>query len=332
MRCIYCLAQEPAATFKGREHVIPQAFGLFDTDNFVLKCVCDACNAYFGKTIDLKLARDSAEAVDRVSVGLKTAADFRSLGRRSTSRVQILEGPAAGGNGYLVAARDGSDRLGFTAFPQIWVSARKTGPYERFDASDLPTPDALTARGYVKGAPLFFRTVEIADPAALLRSKGYTVADSDVTVSEPPAGLHAVENVLRIAEPEMQAIAKIAFNYLAATAGYAKVLDSAFDAARTFIRYGRSRARLRVYPFYNSRFVGTKGHYVSLSEENSLVVAQLSLLMRLQYFVVLAEGDNLPRIPSVAHRFHLETRSIVEIEPLPISRGRPVTPRSSRPD
>ena len=48
MNCIYCTQSQCKYT---REHVIPEAFGVFK-NNFVLHdLVCEKCNSYFGETI-----------------------------------------------------------------------------------------------------------------------------------------------------------------------------------------------------------------------------------------------------------------------------------------
>jgi hypothetical protein len=49
--CIYCGSAEPPR--EKREHVLPQSYGLFE-DNWVLDCVCDSCNQYFGDKLELK--------------------------------------------------------------------------------------------------------------------------------------------------------------------------------------------------------------------------------------------------------------------------------------
>src|SRR5262245_2467501 len=107
-RCIYCLEEKPPEAFTGREHVTPQAYGRFE-NNLALRCCCGGCTTYFGRGIDMKFGRDSVEAVVRVNAGLKSAQEFKSLGRRSTSYVEIQGGPYAGAKGYVTANRDGDD-------------------------------------------------------------------------------------------------------------------------------------------------------------------------------------------------------------------------------
>lgn len=49
--CIYCLNDRPPSAFNV-EHVVPCAFGTFE-QNLTLDCVCQDCNSYFGRTIEL---------------------------------------------------------------------------------------------------------------------------------------------------------------------------------------------------------------------------------------------------------------------------------------
>ena len=68
MICIYC-GQADRTRFRGVEHVIPQAFGRFGTETPTLDCVCDDRNAYFGRELDLLLARETPEGLGRCSRG-----------------------------------------------------------------------------------------------------------------------------------------------------------------------------------------------------------------------------------------------------------------------
>ena len=123
------------------------------------KCVCDECNHCFSRTIDLKLARDSAEAIDRINKGLKPAAEFESLGRRSTSHVEFMEGHLAGGKGYNVASE--GDGLGVIAFPQVWFGRSPDGPWDRFLADEVLSKAEMIARGYERGTSTYIKTFEI---------------------------------------------------------------------------------------------------------------------------------------------------------------------------
>jgi hypothetical protein len=144
-RCSYCLQEKNDAAFN-REHVIQQAFGVFDSNNFVLTCVCQACNHALGNSIDLSLSRDSLEAFDRYGVGLKAASEYKSLGKRSKTRVEFPDGPPAGADGYLIAPPDG-DALGVTLKPRIGFGRAPDGPFEWAPLDRLPTTQELIAKG-----------------------------------------------------------------------------------------------------------------------------------------------------------------------------------------
>jgi hypothetical protein len=64
MECIYCNAIEPLDFPK--EHVVPKAFGRF-RNSLTLDCVCDECNTFFGRELEVFLTRDSVEAA-RISL------------------------------------------------------------------------------------------------------------------------------------------------------------------------------------------------------------------------------------------------------------------------
>jgi hypothetical protein len=322
-RCIYCLEDKALTAFNGREHVIPQAFGLFE-GNLVLKCVCDDCNTIFGNSIDLKIARDSVEGIDRISAGLKPASEYKSLGAKSTTGFEFKEGPLAGGFGHYEANPDG-DELRVVASPQVWFGKSAAGPYDRFRINELPTKDELIARGYEGGSTLWLRTEGIDPEKArpLLEAKGFDMSHfPEGTETPPPNGRVLGETVARISHPEFRLATKIALNYLAAVVGSDVALRPEFDRARAYARYGEERGRVPVHCFENRWFVGRTGHYVSLSQAKDLVVVQLSLLLRVQYVVTLAVDAEQVPVVSSAHFFDLSAHKVTEIEPLELRFGR----------
>ena len=74
--CIYCSQTDPSR-FRGVEHVIPQGFGRFGSEMPTLDCVCDDCNAFFGRELDQLLARETCFAL--VEAGLP-AGDIAAAG------------------------------------------------------------------------------------------------------------------------------------------------------------------------------------------------------------------------------------------------------------
>ena len=326
MRCIYCLTEKDPTHFRGREHVTQQAFGVFDTNNLVLKCVCDDCNLQIGKTIDMKLARDAIEAVARVQDGVLPAAEYKHLGGRSTSYVEIMEGPLAGWRGFNVANAGGSD-IGIEPFPQVSIGRSEDGPFEvfRVDLDEVPTKEELVAKGFVRGDTLFIRSRGVDDLPALLTSKGFNVDGLVFASSDSLSGRRFYsETVTRVSHDEFRAVTKVALNYLAAVVGAQQARLPEFDSARNYVLHGLERGRVRVYAYENRWFLGRRGHYVSLTRVDDMIVAQLSILLRVQYFVVLAENAADMPFKSSAHFFDLDARRISEIEPLPPIPGRPL--------
>src|ERR1019366_4334607 len=240
VRCIYCMVEKSAADFN-RDHVIPEAFGLFE-GNFVLACVCTACNQFFGDTVELKLARDSIEAHDRVRVGLKDARQFQALGKRSTTYVEFgTDSPAPGAHGYLVPPKEGPD-LAVTVKPRVGFGHSADGPFDWRPIDQLPTKDELAALGVRKGEPLYMQTqgeAPIEEFQSALATKG--IPFSVTSEVPPPAGAAHVEVVYTLARPEFRALTKIALNYLAAVAGSDVAREPWFHQARRFARYDEGK-------------------------------------------------------------------------------------------
>ena len=100
MKCIYCLEEKTATSFTKTEHVIPQSFGVY-RDNFTLNnIVCDTCNQFFGDQLELALARDTIEGIQRFEHSLKDKKDFKPFGKESRLVIQLPEGEFKGSFAY----------------------------------------------------------------------------------------------------------------------------------------------------------------------------------------------------------------------------------------
>jgi hypothetical protein len=320
-RCIYCLEDKPIAAFN-REHVIPQSYGRFDGNNLVLDCVCTSCNTEFGKTIDEKLARDSIEAIERVRIGLKKAAEYRSLGRRSTTEVAFdLEGPMRGARGYYVPGEEG---LGVTPLPQIGFahSVEETPVWYRIP--DVPTKEWFIENGYPRGTTICIRTwgMPIDQALDVLESRGFARHHNVEEVQAPPRT--TVKVVAIISRPELRAVTKIALNYLAAVTSPAIARMSQFNEARRYARFDVDPSRPAVEVAANPWIVDgpngepAMGHYISLSSRGGRVTAQVSLLLRMRYLVTLDDGGSMiPFDASSAHFFDLDTKTVSRIRSPP---------------
>jgi len=91
--CIYCRCEDQEFD---REHVIPEALGVFEPISFILyETVCKECNNYFGRTLDLALSRDSMEALLRFRYGTKPASEAGDLPYRKLELKIGQPGPPA---------------------------------------------------------------------------------------------------------------------------------------------------------------------------------------------------------------------------------------------
>lgn len=66
--CIYCRRSGVDLVFN-REHVMPQAFGLFESNLVLRDQVCRECNQVMGDEIETPAARGSIEGVHRFKAG-----------------------------------------------------------------------------------------------------------------------------------------------------------------------------------------------------------------------------------------------------------------------
>jgi len=231
-QCIWCKESKSESAFNV-EHVMPQAFGTFEQNFTLIDTVCADCNGFFSRELEPWLSRDSLEGFDRYRYGDKNPADFKSQGARSTSRVQIPEGPYAGAWGFTVP---GQERLGATPFPQVGFAKAGAEEYEWFLLDGLPTRDELKGKGYEGACHLRLCECDAEDAKRRLAEKGI---DCEITETfEPPSGGMWLEQVFRPGVSHKRALAKIAVNYIAYHFGAEVVLDPAFDAMRAFVMEG----------------------------------------------------------------------------------------------
>lgn len=212
---------------------MPQAFGTFEQNLTLINTVCQACNDFFACELEPWLSRDSIEGFDRYRYGDKEPNSFKSMGARSTSKMQIMEGPYAGAWGY---AAPGKKRLAAHPFPQVGFAKAKDSDYEWFLLDDLPTLEELKAKGYA--GEVLLRTCETDQETAQrrLKDKGieYELRSSfDASVQ----GIW-LDEVFRPERQHKRALAKVAVNYVAKQFGAELVRGASFDAIRGFVMHG----------------------------------------------------------------------------------------------
>jgi hypothetical protein len=175
--CIYCRESKPESAFASREHVLSDSFGRFRDALTLLNTVCDACNDLFGKTIDLYLARDTPDGLNRFLIGGKPHDEYKSLGKSSTLKHHADSGPLKGAR---LVHRRGEGALEITPLPQVAFGKEDGGPYDKwFPVDGLPTAEQLKA--LVNEGYRYIHFCEIVDTEPVLaglRERGLTVSDS----------------------------------------------------------------------------------------------------------------------------------------------------------
>ncbi len=323
--CIYCGS---TAARTGREHVIPQAFGRFK-NNWTLDCVCDQCNHYFSRELELSFARDGAEGYFRLQTGLKPAEGSRQLlNRRLLATIQE-PGPYFGAHSIFKPDSEGKaiepipkPQVGFkreTDAEITWVleedlSRETVAPYlgpgvhVRIVASRDEIVERLTERIRALGVN-FIKQGTFQEP----------ITNPDKSVW--------LEIGFRVDETALRAAAKIAFNYAALTLGPDVVRASDFDTARQFVRLGKSTGKPPVRVTRRPILAGdkatdrqTQGHLISLEwvEDWSAIVCRVSLFNVLTYEVVVCRtlSDRWREI-AVGHHLDPANGEITLLSPAP---------------
>ena len=313
--CIWCTRDKREEDFNV-EHVVPQAFGTFEDNFTLLRTVCIDCNSFFSRELEPWLARDTLEGLDRYLQGHKAPTEFKSMGSRSTARVQISEGMYAGAWGF---ATPGEGVLGARAFPQVGFARQSSGPFEYFPLTDLPTKDSLIAKGYAGEVHLRFCECGDMDEARrLLAEKGLPVADT--TTFEPPSGMVRMEHVFHPTLIHRRGFAKIALNYVAHQAGKTVALEHRFDGIRELvmsgIEPGRTYYEIDARPIIKGDKEETRwnGHIIVVSSRGDFVEAIVSIYNRFRHGFHLAWTPGTP-IGPFGHLFEVQTRSIVPLQP-----------------
>jgi len=315
-RCIWCKVEKDESDFNV-EHVMPQSFGTFEGNFTLVNVVCKACNDFFAKELEPWLARDSLEGFDRFRYGQKEPSEFKSLGKRSTSKIQIPEGhPYAGAWGYTEA---GDKQLNVRPFPQIGFAKSPEGPFEWWMLDALPTLDELKAKGYSGNCNIRYCECDSAEATLLLEKVGI-----NATITEkfdPPSGGHWVDQVFRPTVMHRRALAKVSLNYLAHQFGAAVALEPRFDAIRRLVMDGIEPS----YPYYgideHPIVEGDKqngrrlfGHALTLHHRPDGVELEgvVSLYNRFRHGFRLAIETGTP-IPPRGHFFDIGNRRILEL-------------------
>jgi hypothetical protein len=325
MRCIYCLRDEIITSFTKAEHVLPQAFGVFQ-NNFTLNgVVCDDCNQYFGDNLEIDLGRDTVEGISRYEHGIRKPEDFKSLGKRSRlQQKKIAEGVLKGAFIYLAYSQE-LNQITPKPLPQVGFQSKTSSDYTYFLLDDIPDKTELENQGldYEINVRAFGDNFEAIEQA--LAEKGiFPEFQKEIPLPDKKSEKLLIEYEASVDGIIRRAIAKIGFNYLAYWQGAEFVLQDIFNPIRFYIRNGerennnlfvtiRNESILKDEPLEGARRLI---HIVTVNwaQSGDSIISQVSLLNFLSYTVQLARNYPSPR-PNIrnGHFFNLGDHKIYEL-------------------
>jgi HNH endonuclease len=317
-RCIWCLVEKPENSFNV-EHVLPQSFGTFEQNFTLVNTVCKDCNDFFSRELEPWLARDSLEGFDRYRYGHKSTTEFKSQGKRSTTRVQITQGLFVGAWGYTLPSEG---HLGVRPFPQVGFATSADGPYEWYMLEDLPTPADLKAKGFTGQCHLrFCECGDMSEAKKLLEAKGFSPTLTETFAPQKGGGW--VEQVFRPTIHHRRGLAKIAMNYLAHQCGSKFAFETRFNAIRDLVM----RATEPSYEYYaidelpiveGDKQGGKRlfGHMLLVQQRKDGVEVEgiVSLYNRFRHGIRLAVEPGTAITPS-GHFFDVTSRVIHDMRP-----------------
>ena len=314
--CIYCPQTDPGR-FRGVEHVIPQGFGRFGNETPTLDCVCDGCNAYFGRELDQLLTRDTYEGISRYSRG-----QFSSEARPQRRVSLTLADPAEAGDfvGLRVSVDGTTGRLMRPA-AQFHVQNFRTGKDEVYflpQIANVTLPQADYGKPGTNGEKATWRCkvlapsqeahdemVEALQGAGIDFRPGTTFRNPWASeTAEPPSTL--VEITSEIDKPHKRAIAKILMNFVAFHLGPDEALRPRWDFLRRYVRKGEGEIKTRLSngPFRTGQLrLHEDSINVRIENLNGNVVGAIQFYNLHTYEMILVENDSLSPDQEIGHRY-----------------------------
>jgi hypothetical protein len=310
-------------TLRRRGHVIPQSFGTFGDRTPTLNCVCDDCNAYFGRILDDHLARDTLEGIGRYTRGQLSSE------KRPQKRLLItLDGGPETGN--FVGARvaiDGTTATLMEFLPQFVIFNIETQQWESYFVGDIPKlklakevygePEKDGAKGTWK-CKILSPSQEGQDAILeALRTIGIDYkAGARFSLPEPANGAQPELPVViegQVDKLHKRALAKIFMNLVAYRLGCDEALCARWDFLRNYVLKGEGeiKARLTDQSFWTGQETDTKRliddsvdvRVANLDHKGKKVVGSIRFYSAHTYELVLIDGEFLPAHLEFAYRF-----------------------------
>jgi HNH endonuclease len=320
--CIYCRAT--GVTFN-RDHVIPEAFGKFE-NNFVLTCVCESCNKFFGDELEIVLGRNSREAILRLHHGVKAPGGAAQLKYDNAELTVDEPGPWRGARIILTADPSGI-RLDTRPLPQVAFKNEGETDWKWVPERELDEPSVAD---------------RYRDPRSQLQVVGSTQEDLErLTTKLAAIGINYNQKGLlpqparsdgtiltrlasKVEDRIMRAIGKISGNYVAYVHGAAFFLRPDFDHHRSWVRYGTVPpwgvpvvvVATPILALDSLEWRQTTGHLVTFdwNRQGDGLFAQVSLFNDLNYKILTClTYSGLVQDIRTGHHFDLRSRTITAL-------------------
>lgn len=322
-RCIYCLEPKPNSRFN-REHVLPQAFGLFKGNPVLKKAVCQECNEYFGKHLDLALARGSMPGVLRHLRGVKPLSGLASMdqarvsisaqlgGRPEPRQVEFVKTTEGEG----VSLMPGMFYVSVSTKEQVFVSLDEMERHCWPNVEDINREQLvqLHSRNDSEHERLLIALARFGFGTEILE----TVRDA-----EPGDQVKLTIDVVGDDDLSNRAVAKICFNYFAFSNGAAMSREAIFDDIRGYIRYGKKSSgvgvdRTQPQTMYGDKeeALRRKGHEVKidLTSKGTEIWGYVALFGVMPYRVRMGAFKGLILPISKGHYFDIQSRTAIEMD------------------
>ena len=320
--CIYCRS---AGVSFNRDHVIPEAFGLFH-NNLVLTSVCEKCNQFFGDELELVLGRNSREAILRLHHGVKAPTGAHQVKYENAKLTVAEPGPWRGAQIELAADPTGT-KLDTRPVPQVAFKKQDEQDWqwvEEAKLTDASVVDPYRSREHV---------IQVVGPSQedvdRLTAKllGFGIDFNRKGLLPQPVnseGTILAKLASKVDDAILRAIGKIAGNYVAYVHGADFFLLQDFDAYRNWVRYGTVPTwglpvvvvATPILADDSRNWRQTTGHIVTFdwNRQGDELFAQVSLFNDLNYKVLLCpKFSGLWRDLRSGHHFDLKSRTISQL-------------------
>ena len=311
--------------YKKAEHVMPQSFGRFKNNFTLNKVVCDDCNQYFVDKLEIDLARDTFEGMQRFNFDVKKPAEFKAFGQGNRMVIRVRDSPFKGVYAYREYSSE-NDRIELKPLAQVGFRRKGTNEYKYFLIDNIPDKRYLENNNFELAHSDAIRAFGVADELLIkeLANKSITFRMGGEII--PPEN---TDDLLCEIEGEIdktiyRAVAKISFNYLAMWQNEEFINLPSFDHTRGFIRDGTNapyplvsvsdKPILDDEPLKGQRRLG---HLVTVNwaADNISIVSQVSLFNWATYSVCLARefcGEH--RLIRKGHFFNTASNEILYLQ------------------